>query len=303
MRDGLPRATLSAASSNPSKEAEMPRVSANDVELNYELAGRGDPLVLVHGGWSDLNNWQPVVSGLAESFLVVAVDRRGHGRSERPADQGTRRDQEDDLAALIEGLGQGPAHVAGTSFGGSIAIGIAARRPELVRSVVAHEPPLMSLVAGDPEVRPLMEEVQGTIDTVLARVVAGDVEAAARQFVEEVALGPGAWEMLPQPLRATMVDTAPTIVAEQRDRDWANIDVAELSGIRAPVLLSQGDQSPPWFPAVVAELAQVVETATVRTYRGAGHAPHLSHPSDYLAVVTGFLSRLREPARQAPLAA
>ena len=98
----------------------MSRITANGIELNYDRTGSGEPLVLVHGGWSDRNIWQLVVPGLAASFSVVAYDRRGHGLSARDAG-GTRRDQEDDLAALIEGLGAGPATIVGTSFGGSIA--------------------------------------------------------------------------------------------------------------------------------------------------------------------------------------
>jgi pimeloyl-ACP methyl ester carboxylesterase len=274
----------------------MAHMSANNVQLHYEMTGQGDPLVLVHGGWSDLHNWQSVAPGLARSFQVVAVDRRGHGQSERPRHQGTRRDQEDDLAGLIEGLGRGPAHVAGTSFGGSIAIGLAARRPELVRSVIAHEPPLMSLLAGDPDVQPLMEAVQGSVQAVLGRLARGDIEGGARQFVEEVALGPGAWEQLPEPLRETMIDSAPAFVAEQQDANWASLDLAELSRVDLPVLLTQGDQSPPWFAGIVAKLADVVDGAMVWTYRGAGHAPHLTHPDDYLAAVTEFLVRTPESA-------
>ncbi len=273
----------------------MPKITANDVELHYEATGRGDPLVLVHGGWSDLHNWQPVASGLARSYLVVAYDRRGHGRSQR-ADQGTRRDQEDDLAALIEGLGDGPAHVVGTSFGASIAIGLAARRPELVRSVIAHEPPLMSVVAGDPEAERLLRDAQASVQSVLSRLARGDIEGGARQFVEEVALGPGAWEQLPEPLRETMIDSAPAFAAEQRDPDWASVDPAATASVERPVLLTQGDQSPPWFSGIVSGLAQLIDGAEVRTYSGAGHAPHVTHPDLYLEEVTGYLGRLREPA-------
>jgi pimeloyl-ACP methyl ester carboxylesterase len=273
----------------------MPYVSANDLELHYESTGGGEPLVLVHGGWSDLHNWDPVAPALADSFHVIAYDRRGHGLSERP-DRGTRRDQEDDLAALIEGLELEPAHIAGTSFGASIAVGLAARRPELVRSVIAHEPPLMSLVADDRQVQGLISLAAAKIGSVLARIGRGDTEGAARQFVEEVALGPGAWEQLPPPLRATMIDTAPAIVAEQRDRDWASVDLAELARIELPVLLTQGDQSPSWFRPIVAKLAEAIEGAELETYREAGHAPHVTHPGDYLATVTYFLVRQQEEA-------
>ncbi len=65
-------------------------------------------------------------------------------------------------------------NVAGTSFGASIAIGLASRRPELVRSVIAHEPPLISVAAEDPEVRPQLEAVQTTVRAVCARVERGD---------------------------------------------------------------------------------------------------------------------------------
>jgi pimeloyl-ACP methyl ester carboxylesterase len=224
----------------------MPRISANEVELNYDLTGSGETLVLVHGGWSDRNNWLTVVPELARAFSVVAYDRRGHGLSQRGF-QGTRRDQENDLAALIEGLGGEPANVTGTSFGASIAIGLASRRPELVRSVIAHEPPLISVAADDPELRPQLEAVQATVQAVSARVERGDAGGAAKQFVEEVALGPGAWELLPRPLRETMVDGALAFVAEQRDPMSAHVELDALAKIECPLLITQGDESPPWF--------------------------------------------------------
>jgi pimeloyl-ACP methyl ester carboxylesterase len=113
----------------------MPHVHVNRVRLFYEDHGAGEPLVLVHGGFSDHNNFGAVIPGLAESFRVVAYDRRGHSLSDRPEPLGTRRDQEDDLAALIEALGLGPAHVVGTSFGSAVAPrpGRAAARPRPLR--------------------------------------------------------------------------------------------------------------------------------------------------------------------------
>jgi pimeloyl-ACP methyl ester carboxylesterase len=101
----------------------MPRTRVNAVELYYEATGDGDPLVLVHGSWGDHSNWQSVVPGLASSFRVITYDRRGHSPSERPPGQGLRREDEDDLAALIEVLDVSPAHVAGNSFGASIVLG------------------------------------------------------------------------------------------------------------------------------------------------------------------------------------
>ena len=218
----------------------MPRISANGVDLNYDLPGAGETLVLVHGSWSDRNNWLPVVPELARVFRVVAYDRRGNGLSTHDV-AGSRRDHEDDLAALIEDVSGGPAHLVGTSFGASIALGLASRRPDLVRSVVAHEPPLISVAADDSDVRVQLEAVQATVKAVVAQVERGDARSAAEQFVEEVALGPGAWELLPQSLRETMVDSAPAYVAEQNDPMWANVELDELATISTPLLLTSGD--------------------------------------------------------------
>ena len=69
----------------------------------YQITGTADvPLVLVHGSWDSAADWSLVVPRLAQSFRVVAYDRRGYSRSERPTGQGSVRDDVADLAALIE---------------------------------------------------------------------------------------------------------------------------------------------------------------------------------------------------------
>jgi pimeloyl-ACP methyl ester carboxylesterase len=137
---------------------EMVTADANGVRLAYEIHGTAEiPLVMVHGSWLTRRNWDLVVPRLAESFRVVTYDRRGHGESERPSGQGSVREDVTDLAALIEHLGLAPAWVAGQSFGGSITLRLAGERPDLLRGIIAHEPPLFSLVSDDPAVAPMLE--------------------------------------------------------------------------------------------------------------------------------------------------
>jgi pimeloyl-ACP methyl ester carboxylesterase len=96
----------------------MPAIHVNGIDLYHEVEGDGPPLVVVvHGSWADHTNWQAVVRLLADSFRVVSYDRRGHSLSKRPLGPRTRCQDEDNLAALIESLDCGPAHVAGNSFG------------------------------------------------------------------------------------------------------------------------------------------------------------------------------------------
>ena len=94
--------------------------------------------MLVHGGWTDHRTWAFVVPHLSDSYRVVRYDRRGHSRSPWALPV-PRRQDEDDLAALIEELGA-PVPLVGNSYGASISLGLTGRRAELVASVAVHEP-------------------------------------------------------------------------------------------------------------------------------------------------------------------
>ena len=271
----------------------MPRAEVNGIELFYEVAGDGDPLVLVHGSWGDHHSWAPVLDALTARFRVLVYDRRGHSQSERPPGQGSRFEDEEDLAALMETLGLAPAFVAGNSFGASTALGLAARRPELFRGLVAHEPPLMGIVADDPDLQPLMASTGKRIDSVIGHLRADEFHAGARQFVEEVALGPGAWDQLPQQLRQTFLTNAPTFLDEQADPEWSDLDLDSLSGYAGPALLTKGTNSPPWFATITARLAGALPQAQTYTFEGAGHIPHVTHPDAYARRVTGFIEDSR----------
>jgi pimeloyl-ACP methyl ester carboxylesterase len=266
----------------------MARIRVNDVELYYEEHGAGDPLVMVHGSWVDHHSWDAVVPHLAESFRVITYDRRGHSRSERPSGPVMRRHNEDDLAALIEALEAASAYIAASSYGMSTALGLAARRPDLVRGVIGHEPLLLAVARDNPGAAPALSETEAKLRRVIERIETGDAEGGTRHFMEQVALGPGGWELLPEAMRATAVANAPAFVAEQQDPDWAELDLSALSRAAVPTQLTQGDQSPNWFSAIVAEIARSVEHVEVSTIAGAGHAPNRTHVREYVAAVRDF---------------
>jgi pimeloyl-ACP methyl ester carboxylesterase len=268
----------------------MPTVLANGVALYYETSGFGDPLVLVHGGWGDHGSWRFVVDDLAHSYRVVTYDRRGHSQSERSMESGMLRAHEEDLAALVQELGVAPAHVVGTSIGASIALRLAGRHPEMFRSLCGHEPPSFELLREDPETRPLYDDHVMKLKAVEQLLIAGDVEGGTRLFFETIAFGSGAWEQIPQESRRTFVANAPTFLEEMRDPEQLRIELDSLARFPHSTLLSQGDSSKPEFPPVIAKLVEAMPYAERRTIIGAGHVPHLTHPSDYVALIIEFLS-------------
>lgn len=265
----------------------MPETVANGVRLYYEVHGGGAPLVLVHGSWVDATRWRLVVPGLAESFSVLVYDRRGHSRSERADPPGSVDEDGDDLAALLETLDLAPAHVVTSSYGGNVALRLATRRPEIFRSLCCHEPPLWSLLQHDPEAQEILRKSARSLDTVGRRIADGDHEGAARQFVDEVAFGPGAWENeLPPEMRAIFSHNAPTFLDELQDPTQLHIDEDALSLLDLPVTLTQGSESPPMFPAVIDRLIELLPNARRKTIDGAGHAPQQTHPERYVEVVS-----------------
>jgi len=266
----------------------MAHLRINGVQIAYEVAGEGEPLVLVHGSWGDRHNWDTVFDSLARSFRVVRYDRRGHSESERPPGQGSFQEDADDLAALIEALQLGTAHVVGNSGGAAIALKASVKRPDLFRSLIVHEPPSFRILANVPELAPVLEVIGGRIRKVVELLSAGCIEEGAQTFVEEIAFGPDAWPGLPEPLRRTFLFNAPTWLDETRDPDGLDLDLGALARFDRPALVTEGETSPPFFPAVVRKVAAALPRATHATFPGAGHVPHLSHPAEYVRRVETF---------------
>lgn len=119
--------------------------------IYYEERGSGPTLLIIPGGPQDAGVFAPLAAELAERYRVVSYDPRGNSRTTFDAEP-TPIDvdqQADDAAALIAHIG-GPAYVFGTSGGAHIGLSLAARHPDLVIALVAHEPPSMMLLP-DPE--------------------------------------------------------------------------------------------------------------------------------------------------------
>jgi pimeloyl-ACP methyl ester carboxylesterase len=156
-----------------------------------------------------------------------------------------------------------------------------------------HEPPLFDLLLDDPQTRPQTEELKNRFLSVADEIAAGNKEAAARRFVE-VYFGPGAWEtFLPEEARRTLINNAPTFLDETRDPELLSIDTIALARFSKPVLLTGGSESPPFCAPVLDKLAAVLPNATRKTFAGAGHMPHITHPQEYVEAIVGFIGEAK----------
>ncbi|WSQ03513.1 alpha/beta hydrolase [Streptomyces sp. NBC_01232] len=237
-----------------------------------DFGGPGAPLLALHGHFQDGAGFGRLAQELGPAWRVIALDQRGHGRSDR-AGEYTRDGYVADAAALLEQLGLGPAVVLGHSLGGVNAYQLAARRPDLVRAVVVED--IGAVVEGDLSFAREWPRRAGTRAAFLAGVgsAAPHLEGSLQEY-------PDGW--------GTVFEVE-DMVASQRGLngdhwgDWLEV--------RKPTLLVRGDRS----GVLSAEHARemTVRRAGVRLVElPAGHAVRVGDPQGYVAAVRGFLARV-----------
>lgn len=124
----------------------MPTVQVNDIQMYYELRGKGHPLVLIPGMTLDVSEVEPIIRWFAERYRVLAFDNRGAGRTDKPDIPYTIAMMANDTAGLVDAVGIERANVLGISMGGRIALELALAQPERVErlalvSTSARVPP------------------------------------------------------------------------------------------------------------------------------------------------------------------
>ncbi|HSX70646.1 MAG TPA: alpha/beta hydrolase, partial [Pseudomonas sp.] len=129
----------------------MPHFEHRDCRLHYEDHGQGEPVLLVHGLGSSIQDWEYQIPHLLQRRRVLALDLRGHGRSDKPRERYSIAAFAEDVAALIEHLGLPNVHLVGISMGGMVGFQLGVERPELLRSltIVNSEPEVKARSAAD----------------------------------------------------------------------------------------------------------------------------------------------------------
>lgn len=263
-------------------------VRAGGVEIAYERVGGGPPLVLVHGAGDDSRIWQPQLDALADEFTVVAWDEPGAGRSSDLPSRFGLAGYARCLAALIEGLGLGSAHVAGLSWGGTVALELCRLRPELVLTLT-----LADTYAGwkgslpEDEVRERVATAQRMLDAPPDELARGGLPGLFAhepppRFVS--LLADVAADLRPASIRAQV-----EIMADTDQRDL-------LPRLAVPTLLIWGESDVRSPLGVARQFEREIPDATLVVLRGAGHMSNLERPEEFNDAVRTFC-RANPPPR------
>jgi pimeloyl-ACP methyl ester carboxylesterase len=266
------------------------------VSLHFSERGSGTPVVFVHGSLGTLETWRGQIDTFATRYRVITYSRRYHPPNV------TREDghaysaalHAADLIALIEGLQLERVHLVGNAYGAVIALRVTLERPDLVRSLVLAEPPILAWLARTPEGDALRRAFEsGALQPARQAFARGDSLDGVRRFVDGVG-GPGRFAGLPEATRAALRRLAFELSLELKADPAAHVPApscAEVGRIRNSVLLVRGQRSARMFHVITDELARCLAHEEIVEVPGAGHSPHADQRAYYNAVVLRFLER------------
>jgi pimeloyl-ACP methyl ester carboxylesterase len=271
---------------------EPTKVHVNGVDLHYVERGRGEPLILLHGGQGDYRSWAPQMDEFSRSYRVVAYSRRYNYPNDNPLTPSYRSAYTDaeDLAALIRRLKLGRVHLVGTSAGALAALVPATERPEMVRSLVLAEPPVHRWARDDPEGLALYREFMGNIwEPAAAAFKAGDDQGAMRILVDGFG-GAGRFDRLPPEGRAVAMQNSRFFKAATASSDpFPDLPKEKVRRLRVRVLIVAGENTIRLHKFVNGELARLLPKAERAIIPRAGHGAARENPRAFNEAVSKFL--------------
>ncbi len=256
-------------------------VTSDGCNLYYEEVGEGPPILLIHPAGATASTWGAATDELARIGRVITYDRRGYARSGGEPVRSLPTHTAD-AAAILEYLQAAPAVVVGTSAGATIAVDLAVRRPELVRTVVAHEaawramrhPPTASQVAA-----------VAKIGSLALRGRHSDAAEALLRAAYTYRDGGTAWDAFPEEWRHVARENARAALVDFRNSIGNYPTPQALATITVPVVCTYGARSPDSIARLTRSLAAAISTAKTRQIEGAGHAAPFDATANFVQLI------------------
>jgi pimeloyl-ACP methyl ester carboxylesterase len=304
----MPSDTTHAMGATTTGSFEGVRTAAVDgVALAYREQGDGEPVVFVHGSASDLRSWDQQLPAFGTSYRAITYSRR-YARPNDDVEPGAD-DQMlphvDDQVSFLRAIDAAPAHLVGHSWGAFICLLTAIRHPQLVRSLVLQEPPVLSLFVSTPprprELLPLFVRRPRTALAILkfgAGTVApaqrafrrGDDVAAMQRFAYGV-LGKDTYERLPQERLQQARENLNALRAQLLGAGFPPLSERDVRRVRVPTLLMTGERSPAFLLRLTDYLQQLLPDVERVEIAGASHAMQEENARAVNMAIFAFLDR------------
>ncbi len=261
----------------------------NGAEIEYEVRGTGDPLLLIHGSiLADAFLPLLIEPEIANNFHVISYHRRGFAGSDRPEHPFPIPQQAADCCALLEYLNISRAHVAGHSYGAVTALQLALDSPGLIRSLGLLEPPLLDSIPSGP----VFGEAMAPIADIYG---SGDKAGAADAFLREVngddyrqviddRLPAGAFDLAVADLDTFFQVEMPAL------QEW-HFTADDAKRVTMPVVSVVGSESAPVFTESHDLVMQWLPQAEELRIPDASHGLQMMNPSAVAEGLSRFFAR------------
>jgi pimeloyl-ACP methyl ester carboxylesterase len=265
----------------------MPKVKANDLTINYDQQGSGEPLILIPYLTADNACYAFQVAEYAKHFTCISLDPRGTGESDKPVGAYSSEVLADDVAAFMQALGIQKAHISGLSLGAATGMWLAAKYPDKVKSLSLHS----GWTKTDPFVKNVIEGWQ-----VMAKAL-GSVP-------EMVILGIFPWCLTPE-LYAAKPDYIQSLAGFVRSRPAQPVtsfiqqsnavighDVeAQLGRISAPTQITFGRYDQVTSTRFAERMTSAIHGSELLIFEGCAHAPIYEKVEEFNQKTLAFLQR------------
>ena len=265
----------------------MPTVQANGIEINYEVHGEGEPMVLIPYLAADQACYSFQVAEYAKHFTCYSVDLRGAGLSSKPEGEYSTELLADDIAAFMQAAGVGRAHVFGLSLGGAIGLWLAAKYPEQVKSLSLHS----TWDRSDPFLQAVVETwrtMARGLDSVTDMVIQGifpwcftpELYAARPEYIDALAEFVRGRPM--PPVDAFMRQSGAVLTHDA---------TAVLGSIQAPTLIVYGRHDLVTSTRFAAPLTEGIANTELIVFEDCSHAPIYENTEGFNEQTLNFLQR------------
>jgi 3-oxoadipate enol-lactonase len=265
----------------------MPKVQANEITMNYDQQGAGEPLILIPYTAADYACYAFQVADYSKHFTCISVDLRGAGETDKPEGTYSVELFADDVAAFMQALGIEQAHVMGLSLGAATGMWLAAKYPDKVKSLSLHS----AWPKTDPFLKAAVESWQ---------VMARELESVPEMVIRGIFL----WCFTPE-LYASRPDYIDALSAFVRGRPAQPLDAfmrqsdaviahdveAQLGKIKAPTQITFGRHDLVTSTRFAEPLTQNIQQSELVIFEDCSHAGIYENVEEFNQTTLAFLQR------------
>ncbi len=258
----------------------------NGAKIYYEVAGEGDPFVMIHAGVADSRQWNKEFAHFARSYKVIRYDMRGFGQSEPVEGEFSLLG---DLVGVLDQLKiEEPVIVMGCSMGGMTAIDFALEHPDRCKALILVGAAAGGLELDVPEVEKF-DEVEKAYKNKDWDLIA---ELETQIWFDGMNRAPDQVDPVMRKLAYEMNRNALSHEAKELGKRLPNIDppaATRLNELTLPILTIVGDQDVPYMLAAANYMAEHIPSVRKVIVENAAHLTNLDHPDQFGEIVTAFL--------------